>query len=64
MDQVTAAALLFNDDDTQGMGIESLEPKKVETYRDVNIDPKLCDEQKQELSNLMAKYQDIFSSVI
>ena len=63
--QVTAAALLFDndDDDTQGIGIESLEPKKVETYRDVHIDPKLSEEQKQELSNLIAKYQNIFSSV-
>ena len=64
-DQVAAAALLFDDDDddTQGIGIESLEPKKVETYRDVHMDPKLSDEQKQELINLIAKYQDIFSSV-
>ena len=63
--QVAAVALLFDDDDddTQVIGIESLEPKKVETYRDVHIDPKLIEEQKQELSNLIAKYQDIFSSV-
>ena len=38
-DQVATAALPFNDDDdTEGMGIESLESKKVETYRDVHID--------------------------
>ena len=63
-DEVVDAALLFdNHDDTQGVEIESLEPKKKETCKNIHIDPILSDEQKQELSNLITKYQDIFSSV-
>ena len=55
------AAITFEDEETEDSKAPE-QPTKPETFEDVNINPDLENEKKQQLRDLIEEFQDIFSS--
>ena len=64
---VSVAAITLDSDDEEEennpmvLGLEKTQ--KVQTFRDVNINPNLSEDQKSQVLNLLEEYEEIFSSM-
>ena len=61
-EQVSVAAITFDDDEEHPdiLGVSTTKTK--ETYKDVNINPDLSQQQKKDITSLVKEFSEIFSS--
>ena len=59
---VGAAVIVESEEGDEGTIVE-LNTEQKETYQDVNVNPELDDDQRKQVLELIASFQDIFSDV-